>query len=167
MDRAELAMQQWLKERPDINPFAMKVWGHLAEVVQVISQQHFTPFFAKYDLQIGEFDVLATLRRSGEPYALTPTALYEATLVSSGGMTNRIDRLERAGLIERQRHPTDRRGTLVVLTETGMTLIDKLLPLHVANEERILSSLSLEEQQQLDILLGKLLQPLCPPLRSD
>lgn len=154
-------MQQWLKERPDINPFAMKVWGHLAEVTQVISQQHFVPFFAQYDLQIGEFDVLATLRRSGKPYALTPTALYEATLVSSGGMTNRIDRLERAGLIERQKHPTDRRGTLVVLTTQGLDLINEILPLHVRNEERILSSLSLEEQQQLDQLLSKLLGGIC------
>ena len=160
MDRAEFAMQQWQKERPDLNPFAMKLWGRLAEVTQRISQHHFQPFFTQYRLQSGEFDVIATLRRSGKPYALTPTALYEALLISSGGITNRLDRLERAGLIERQKHPTDRRGTLVVLTRSGLVLINEMLPLHIANEERVLNGLSETEQQQLDLLLGKLLQSL-------
>lgn len=160
MDRAEFAMQQWQKERPDLNPFAMKLWGRLAEATQRISQQHFQPFFSQYHLQSGEFDVIATLRRSGKPYALTPTALYEALLISSGGITNRLDRLERAGLIERQKHPSDRRGTLVVLTGSGLALINEMLPLHIANEERVLAGLSATEQQQLDFLLGKLLQSL-------
>lgn len=160
MDRAEFAMQQWQKERPDINPFAMKLWGRLAETTQRISQAHFQPFFNQYQLQSGEFDVIATLRRAGTPYTLTPTALYEALLISSGGITNRLDRLERAGLIERKKHPTDRRATLVTLTEQGLTLINAMLPLHIANEERVLAGLSLAEQQQLDLLLGKLLQSL-------
>ncbi|MDX3773833.1 MarR family transcriptional regulator [Chromatiaceae bacterium AAb-1] len=160
MDRAEFAMQQWQKERPDINPFPMKVWGRLAETTQRISQQYFQPFFSHYGLQSGEFDVLATLRRSGKPFALTPTALYEALLISSGGITNRLDRLEKAALIERRKHPTDRRGTLVILTEQGLQLIDNMLPLHIANEEHVLQALDANEQQQLDKLLGKLLNNL-------
>lgn len=157
MDRGRFVEQRWRVERPDINTFSTKVIGRLAEVTQVIAEQYFAPFFAQYHLQHGEFDVLATLRRAGKPYALTPTALYNATLISSGGMTNRLDRLERAALIERQKHPTDRRGVLVVLSALGLTLIDEILPKLIEEEERLLSALSLSEQQQLDNLLEKLL----------
>ena len=78
-------------------------------------------------------------------------------MLSSGGMTNRIDRLEAAGLIERQKHPSDRRGVLVALTPKGLALIEQLVLLHVENERRMLSSLSADEQRQLDRLLAKLL----------
>ncbi|SIS41576.1 transcriptional regulator, MarR family [Insolitispirillum peregrinum] len=134
----------------------MEVLGRLAEASQHISRDRLLPLFERYGLQGGEFDVLATLRRSGDPCALTPTALYEATMVSSGGMTNRLDRLEKAGFIERQRHPTDRRGTLVVLTPQGRALIDELLPLHIQNEQTVLSVLTSDEQQMLNDLLRKL-----------
>lgn len=134
----------------------MEVLGRLAEASQHISRDRLLPLFERYGLQGGEFDVLATLRRSGDPFALTPTALYEATMVSSGGMTNRLDRLEKAGFIERQRHPTDRRGTLVVLTPQGRALIDELLPLHIQNEQTVLSALTSDEQQMLNDLLRKL-----------
>jgi len=106
-------------------------------------------------LHYGEFDVLATLRRAGAPHALSPTALYEAAMISSGGMTNRLDRLERAGLIERKPNPEDRRGILVALTEAGFTLIDGLMTAHVENEKTALATLSRDEQEQLDRLLGK------------
>ena len=157
MDRGHFVEQRWRIERPDINTFSAKVIGRLAEVTQVISKQYFVPFFAKYNLQHGEFDVLATLRRAGKPYTLTPTALYSATLISSGGMTNRLDRLERAALIERLKHPTDRRGVLVALTPVGLELIDDILPKLLEEEQRLLNTLSLNEQQQLDGLLEKLL----------
>jgi DNA-binding MarR family transcriptional regulator len=97
------------------------------------------------------------LRRSGEPYALTPTALYEVLMISSGGMTSRIDRLEKAGLIERRKHPTDRRGTLVAMTLAGKHLIDGLIEQHVENERVVLSPLSKAEQEQLNALLAKIL----------
>jgi DNA-binding MarR family transcriptional regulator len=95
---------------------AMQLVGQLGTVAQLMARDWLNPLFAEHGLQPGEFDVLATLRRSGAPHALTPTALYEAAMLSSGGMTNRIDRLEAAGLIERRKHPTDRRGVLVALT---------------------------------------------------
>ena len=136
----------------------MQLVGQLGTVAQLMARDWLNPLFAEYGLQPGEFDVLATLRRSGAPYALTPTALYEAAMLSSGGMTNRIDRLEAAGLIERQKHPTDRRGVLVALTPKGLALIDKLVLLHVENERAMLSPLSADEQRQLDALLAKLLQ---------
>ncbi|PKU24702.1 MarR family winged helix-turn-helix transcriptional regulator [Telmatospirillum siberiense] len=156
-DRAAVAADQWRKERPDIDPFPMELLGRLAEAALVIGRDRLNPLFARFHLQPGEFDVLATLRRSGEPCALTPTELYGVLMISSGGMTSRIDRLERAGLIERRRHPTDRRGTLVALTADGRRLIDELVVHHVENERSVLSCLSEVEQRDLDGLLAKLL----------
>jgi len=156
-DRAQLAAEQWREQRPDLDSFAMAVIGRLGELSQVISRDHLLPFFASHGLQAGEFDVLATLRRAGEPFALMPTALYESAMISSGGMTSRIDRLEKAGLIERRKHPSDRRGILVALTPAGFALIDNMLTAHVANLQRVLGALSDEEKQQLHGLTGKLL----------
>jgi len=161
-DRAHLAAEQWREQRPDLDGFAMAVIGRLGELSQVISRDHLLPFFAEHGLQAGEFDLLATLRRAGEPYALMPTALYESAMISSGGMTSRIDRLEKAGLIERRKHPSDRRGILVALTPAGFELIDNMLTAHVANLQRVLAALSDEEKQQLHALTGKLLANLQP-----
>lgn len=157
LDRAALAVAQWRRERPEIDPFPMEVLGRLAELAHLVARDRLLPLFARFGLQNGDFDVLATLRRSGSPYALTPTALYEATMISSGGMTARLDRLEKAGLILRDKHPTDRRGTLVTLTERGRATIDSVLPAHVENERAILAALSADEQAQLNGLLAKLL----------
>lgn len=165
-DRAAVAAAQWQAERPDIDSFPMEVLGRLAELAHRIARDRLNPLFATFGLQPGEFDALATLRRSGGECALTPTALYEAAMVSSGGMTARLDRLETAGLIERRRHPTDRRGTLVVLTDKGKALIDEILPAHVGNERAILSSLTLDEQKALSGLLAKLLGGLDQAARS-
>ncbi|MDH1264419.1 MarR family transcriptional regulator [Pseudomonas sp. GD03944] len=156
-DRAQLAVDQWLHQRPDLDGFSMAVIGRLSELSQVINRDHLLPFFAEHGLQAGEFDLLATLRRAGEPYALMPTALYESAMISSGGMTSRIDRLEKAGLIERRKHPTDRRGVLVALTPAGFALIDGMLDAHVANLQRVLAGLTAAEQQTFHQLAGKLL----------
>ncbi|GLQ18835.1 MarR family winged helix-turn-helix transcriptional regulator [Maritalea porphyrae] len=160
MDRAQFAADQWQKEWPEINSLPMLTLGRLAEVSARIMQQKLEPFFAEHGLHPGEFDVLATLRRSGEPYALTPTQLYEATMVSSGGMTNRIDRLEKAGFVERRKNPNDRRGVIVALTTAGFDKITQLIPMHVQNEENILASLSTDELKQLNRLTKKLLADL-------
>jgi DNA-binding MarR family transcriptional regulator len=159
-DRAENAVNQWAQEKPQLPRLPMLLIGRLGEAVNLLSHGHLNPLYARFGLQPGEFDVLATLRRSGQPYALTPTALYEATMVSSGGMTNRIDRLEKDGWVERQKNPNDRRGTLVCLTAAGLALIDELIELHVANEQQVLAALSAQEQEQLSQLLAKLLASL-------
>jgi DNA-binding MarR family transcriptional regulator len=138
----------------------MAVLGSLAEAAQLVARDHLRPLFAAHGLQPGEFDVLATLRRAGPPHALSPTALFEATMVTSGAMTGRIDRLERAGWVTRQPDPDDRRGTLVALTPQGHELIDRLMALHVANEQRVLAGLSRAEQETLLALLAKLLATL-------
>jgi DNA-binding MarR family transcriptional regulator len=157
MDRADLAIEQWARERPDLRTLPMALFGRLNEAAERVMHEHMNPLFARAGLQSGEFDVLSTLRRSGAPFTLSPTQLYEATMISSGGMTDRLDRLERAGLVIRRPDPKDRRGKLIVLTDPGKRLIDEALSRHVANEERLLLSLSEAEQQTLDALLKKLI----------
>lgn len=157
MDRAKRAVEQWNRERPDLDVSSMLLLGRLGEATLVIARERLNPVFAQFGLQPGEFDVLATLRRSGEPYALTPTALYDAAMMSSGGMTNRIDRLQQAGWVERQPNPEDGRGTLVALTQAGFELIDEAVTMHVENQRAVLSVLTGAEQRQLAKLLAKLI----------
>lgn len=158
MDRAENAANQWARERPEIDTEAMVLLGRLAEAALVISRDRLNPLFAQFDLQPGEFDLLATLRRSGQPYALTPTDLYEAAMISSGSMTNRIDRLEKVGFVTRKPNPADKRGTLVALTKQGLALIDRVIDAHVTNQQAIVNGLTAREQSQLSALLAKLLK---------
>lgn len=156
-DRAEIAAAQWRRERPDIDPFPMEVLGRLMEAAHRLDRERLEPVFAAAGLRPGEFDVLATLRRAGAPHELTPTALYEALMLSSGGMTARLDRLERAGLVARRPNPDDRRGVRVALTAEGLRLIDELIVRHVAAERASLAPLSPDEQRTLNALLRKLL----------
>lgn len=157
MDRADVAIEQWARERPELPALPMAVFGRLADAAERITRDHMNPLFAESGLQRGEFDVLASLRRSGEPYMLSPTRLYEALMISSGGMTNRLDRLERAGLTERRPDPDDRRGKLIALTEAGRRVVDETIDRHVANEARLLSVLTSAEQETLNALLKKLI----------
>ncbi|MEK7917177.1 MarR family transcriptional regulator [Burkholderia contaminans] len=157
MDRAAHALVQWRAERPDLDASSMVVMGRLQETAFVIARDRLNPLFARYGMQPGEFDVLATLRRGGAPFALTPTALYDALMMSSGGMTARIDRLQKAGWVERRPNPADGRGTLVALTESGRALIDEAVVAHIDNQRELLAVLSDAEQAQLSALLGKLL----------
>ncbi|GEK46948.1 MarR family transcriptional regulator [Halomonas pacifica] len=159
MNRVTQAVNQWQRELPELDLLPMEVVGYL-KTSQLITQGRLNAFFKEHDLQAGEFDVLASLRRAGAPYALTPTQLFEALMISSGGMTNRLDRLERAGWIRRSPNPEDRRGVLVSLTDEGLALMNRLIPRHVANEARLLAALSREEQETLSRLLGKLLDGL-------
>ncbi|WP_456268833.1 MarR family transcriptional regulator [Kushneria sp. AK178] len=160
MDQVEKAITQWRQERPELELLAMATVARLGATTRIVGRSFLEPFFRAHELQAGEFDVLATLRRAGAPYALGPTQLYEALMISSGGMTNRLDRLEKQGLIERHPNPEDRRGTLVQLTSRGKEIIDKMVPEHIDNESLALSGLTREEQEQLNALLGKLLEHL-------
>ena len=160
MDRAEIAVKQWARERPELPALPMALFGRLADAAERVLREHMNPVFAEAGLQPGEFDVLATLRRSGAPYMLSPTTLYEAAMISSGGMTNRIDRLETAGLVERKPDPDDRRGKLIALTKEGRRVIDATIGRHVANEVRLLSVLTAAEQKALNTLLKKLISGL-------
>jgi len=157
MDRAEAASEQWARERPDLPTLPVETIGRLLDAAARVIRDHMNPLLAEADLQVGEFDVLTPLRRSGDPYMLSPTQLYESAMISSGGMTNRLDRLERAGLIERRPDPNDRRGRQVALTVAGKRAIDDLIGPMVALEVRMLSVLTSAEQKALNALLKKLL----------
>lgn len=113
--------------------------------------------FARHGLTFGEFEMLAALLRSGPPHRLKPSELVGALVLSSGAMTNRIDRVEAAGLVERLPDPDDRRGTLVALTEKGRRVVDEAVVAHLANEERLLGTLSPDQRRQLAGLLRTLL----------
>ena len=165
-DRAALALRQWRAELPGQDLLPMAVLGRLSEATQLIARGHTDPVFAGFGLQAGEFDVLATLRRSGAPYTLSPTALYGATMISSGGMTNRLDRLEKAGLIERKPNPDDRRSMLVALSEAGLRLINDAVLSHIENQHRILSGLTRQEQEDLARLLGKVIESVRDPVEG-
>ena len=160
-DRASRAAAQWAVQRPDMEMLPMEALGRLHEASILVARERQAPLYARYGLQQGEFDALATLRRSGAPEGLTPTALFEAAMMSSGGMTARIDRLEKAGLVARGPHPTDRRATLVRLTDKGFDLIETIMPEHEEAARDILAPLSLEEQKTLNALLARLIGGLC------
>ncbi len=162
MDRASAAAKQWRSEWPELDTRPMVLLGRLAEAALLIARDRINPLFATFDLQPGEFDVLATLRRSGAPYALTPTALYETAMISSGSMTNRMDRLERAGLVERLPNPADRRGMLAALTPVGLRLINEVMAVHIVNQQGVVSGLTKVEQDQLSALLARLIATQTP-----
>ena len=138
----------------------MVLLGRLAEAAHLVMTTRLEPVFAASGLSRGEFDVLATLRRSGPPYALTPTELYRATMVSSGGMTSRIDRLEKAGHIARKPHPSDRRALMVALTAKGRKTIDAMLPGYVATQAEAVGTLTRAERKALSASLEKLIAAL-------
>jgi DNA-binding MarR family transcriptional regulator len=155
-DRIDAILAQWKRERPDLDTRAMGLVGRIQRTAAALRPRLDETHEASGLL--GEsFDVLASLRRSGAPFQLTPTELYREMMLTSGAMTNRIDRLEEAGLVTRRPDPDDRRGTLVRLTPKGKSLIDAATTKHVANEERLLAGLAAKEQQQLNDLLRKLL----------
>ena len=156
LDPVDQILAQWLRERPDLDVSPMGIIGrmgrlskHLERAIQVT--------FSEFGLTIAEFDVLATLRRSGQPYQLSPTELFQTLMVSSGTMTHRIDRLEQAKLVKRIPDPNDRRGTLIQLTDEGFDVIEKAVEAHVTNEHRALNALEKSEREALAGLLRKLL----------
>jgi DNA-binding MarR family transcriptional regulator len=161
-DHVDRIVEAWRRERPDLDVTALALLARLFRAVHLADAVLGQPL-AAHGLQPGWFDVLAALRRAGEPYALTPTQLLRTMMLSSGGMTKRLDRLAAAGLIERRPDPKDRRGILVRLTDRGKATIDRLLPIHLANEQRLLASLAPAQQGALDQLLRDLLGGLEPP----
>lgn len=157
-DQVDAILAQWKRERPNLDVSPMGLIGRTNRLANYFKKA-IGKTFAEFGLNPGEFDVLATLRRTGAPYQLSPTELFKSMMVSSGTMTNRIDGLEKAGLVERIPDPGDRRGTLIQLTDKGFALIEKALEAHVENEHRILSNLDESEREALAQLLRKLLIP--------
>lgn len=155
-DQVDLILTQWEQARPDLDSSPMGIIGRISRLSQFIDQ-HLKKNFAKFGLQRGEFDVLATLRRAGEPFQLTPTDLFKSLMLTSGAMTNRLDRLESREYIERQPDPNDRRGTLVQLTPRGLDIINQALEAHIKLEQSLIVALSANEKEEMSQLLRKLL----------
>ena len=158
-DHVSSILTQWAAERPDLDISPMGIVGRISRLSLVVDKE-LEPVFAQFGLNHWSFDMLATLRRTGAPYQLSPTELFRSMMVTSGTMTNRIDRLAEKELVRRIPDPEDRRGILVELTEQGRALIDSALISHVANEARLLQPLSGEEQNSLAVLLRKWLSSL-------
>lgn len=154
-DAVDLFTQHWNRERPDVDVSPMAVFGRIQRVSRLI-EQDLKKFFAQFDMEFWEFDVLATLRRSGGADGLTAGALIQVAMVTSGAITNRIDRLVAKGWVERKPCPEDRRAIRVRLTAEGRKVIDDLLPKHMENEQRMLAALGGEDREQLADLLRTL-----------
>ncbi|MBB4104659.1 MarR family winged helix-turn-helix transcriptional regulator [Allorhizobium borbori] len=156
MDQVDEILSQWHRERPDLDVGPMGLLGRLARLYSHLTRA-VEKTLADYGLNAASFDVLATLRRSGAPYALSPSALMATAMVTSGTMTNRIDQLEKTGLIKRQANPDDGRSTLIALTQQGHALVEAAVSAHVANQHRLTECLSAAEKQQLNALLATFL----------
>lgn len=148
-------LAQWQRERPDIDASPMAVCGEVWRAGERL-RQAVVANVAGADLDLAGFDVLLTLRRNGREQALSPSALAKDMMLSTSAMTNRLDRLEKRGLIARKTDPDDRRGLQIVLTDAGFALVDGLVASHVETEERMLAALSPAERAMLRELLGKI-----------
>jgi DNA-binding MarR family transcriptional regulator len=156
-DHVATIIEQWHKERPDLDPSPMAIIGRLSRLSRSIDRR-LEENFKKYDLQSGTFDLLATLRRNGEPFMLTPTQLQGEMMLSSGATTHRLDLLEKRGFIERLPDPEDRRGTLIKLTPGGKDLIDRAVVTHIETENEMLATLDASQKCELTSLLAQLAQ---------
>jgi DNA-binding MarR family transcriptional regulator len=154
-DGVDLIVEQWRRERPDLDSSPIGVVGRISRLAREL-EQRLEPVYREHGLESGWHDVLATLRRTGPPYRLRPTEFTGALMLTSSGTTKRLDRLEQAGLITRAPDPADRRGTLITLTSKGLDLIDNVTEAHLDNERQLLASLSDAEQSRLADLLRKL-----------
>jgi DNA-binding MarR family transcriptional regulator len=152
LDHVGRIMEQWRRERPDLDPSPMGVIGRLHRLADALHTE-LRPVFAEAGLSDGDFDVLASLRRSGAPYQLTPGELAGTTMVTSGAVTKRVDRLEEKGYVTRTVCEEDARSRRIELTEAGRALIDDLVPQHLANERRLLAGLTDLERSRLEHLL--------------
>jgi DNA-binding MarR family transcriptional regulator len=155
-DRVDVLIDQWARERPDLELGPMAIIGRLGRI-HALAGRSIEAVFAEHGLSIGEFDVLAALRRAGEPFAAKPIDLARTMMLTPAGVTNRVDRLEAAGLVERESDPTDRRVSRVVLTAAGRKVVDAAVTDHVGNEARLLQPLTGRERDALDSILRKLL----------
>jgi DNA-binding MarR family transcriptional regulator len=154
-DAVDDILDQWAIERPDLDASPIGVIGRMSRLTRALEAQ-LEVVYREHGLEPGWHDILATLRRQGAPFKLRPTDLTAAVMITSGGITKRLDKLEAAGLITREPDPSDRRGTLIALTEEGLERIDAVTGPHLANEARLLAALSGQERDQLAALLRKL-----------
>ncbi|WP_329547564.1 MarR family transcriptional regulator [Streptomyces sp. NBC_01356] len=155
-DPVDAIIEQWASVRPDLDTAAMEVFGRIYRLSRTMGDR-MEKAYARFGIARGEFDVLATLRRSDAPYTLSPRQLSATLMLTTGGMTGRLDKLERAGLLRRSPDPHDRRGLQVTLTDEGLALIDQAVGAGLAVQTEALSALNDEQAGQLADLLRELL----------
>ncbi|SJM50017.1 MarR family winged helix-turn-helix transcriptional regulator [Gulosibacter sp. 10] len=143
-DAVDAIVREWSTVRSDLDATPLEIFSRVKRIAKQLDQMR-RRAFAQAGLEPSEFDVLSALRRSGEPFALTPKQLLATNLVSSGTMTNRIDRLVRRGLVTRRNDPADGRSILVRMTPHGIALVDEAIDLLLADEERLLADLPSED----------------------
>ena len=157
-DEVDRLVEAWARERSDLDLRPMEVLSRVSRLGHHLDRAR-RQAFSEHDLEPWEFDVLAALRRAGAPYELSPGRLLKETLVTSGTMTNRVDRLAARGLVERLPDPHDRRGVLVRLTDRGRTTVDGALSGLLDRERDLLGGLDPADQQRLAALLRTLVLP--------
>ena len=157
-DDVDRIVDAWRRERPDLDVAPLQVLSRVSRLARRLDLDR-AQAFALHHLEGWEFDVLSALRRSGTPYQLSPGRLIRETMVTSGTMTNRVDRLAARGFVERFPDPDDRRGVIVRLTAEGKTAVDGALEALIAAESRLLADLPPRERARLAGLLRTLLAP--------
>ena len=155
-DAVDAILEQWAHVQPDLDVSPMAVVGRISRLSRLIDRR-LAENFARHGIEAWMYDVLATLRRNGEPYEMTPGELVEQTMVTTGAMTNRIDRLVERGLVERDSDSEDRRKVVVRLAPAGRDIVEAVAPDHYALEEELLSSLRPEARRRLVASLRKVL----------
>jgi DNA-binding MarR family transcriptional regulator len=165
-DRVELILAQWARERPDLDHTPVAVIGRLSRAARVV-ERALAEHFATHGLQAGEYDILATLRRSGAPFRLTAGALVGTSMVTSGAITNRIDRLVAKELVDRATDPSNRRQVLITLTDRGNAVVDEVIEHHLDLERRLLDGLTVRQREQLARILRELLVSLGDTVPED
>ncbi|MGI5281918.1 MarR family winged helix-turn-helix transcriptional regulator [Nonomuraea polychroma] len=156
-DAVAAVLEQWRSQRPDVDVWPIGIVGRIMRLSRLWDKE-IKDFLAGHDLEPGEFDVLSTLRRSGEPYELTAGAFLKASLVTTGAITLRVDRMDAKGLVTRVRDPEDRRSVKIRLTPYGLEVIERVLPLHIANEARLLEALNEKDRRYLAATLESVLE---------
>ncbi|KZL21051.1 Multiple antibiotic resistance protein MarR [Pseudovibrio axinellae] len=153
-DHVARVVRQWTKEFPEVDASPMYVLGRLLRINTQVTKT-LVANFAKFGLANGDFDVLATLRRSGEPYALRPTELSKSSMLTSGTMTSRLDKLEKLGLVCRSPNPEDRRALMIYLTDKGRNLVEEVARKHFELEAEVLDTLDPQDRQALEGILER------------
>lgn len=155
-DPVDAITAQWADVRPDLDTAPMAVFGRIYRIARAMGDR-IEKAYGRFGISRGEFDVLATLRRSGEPYTLSPRQLSATLMLTTGGMTGRLDKLERAGLLSRSPDPHDRRGLRVTLSESGLAIVDEAVAAGLEIQHEALAGLGEEQVEQLQELLRQLL----------
>ncbi|MUL76424.1 MarR family transcriptional regulator [Mycolicibacterium sp. CBMA 226] len=164
-DTVDYLLADWARERPDLDFSPLAVVYRMGQVRRLL-EQRMAEVFARHGLTAADFLVIVTLRRAGKPYRMPQARLMNALGLTSGTVSLRLDRLVKAGCVIREPDPDDRRGSIIRLSESGLTLFDAVAPEHLANEDRLLSALTADQRTELAGLLRHLLVSLESPRNS-